>query len=129
MTNEKRYTLIKLDAGSSNDEGEAVESENALEQEETIVVSAAGARRSGALPAQEEDVVRIDSSSLADGEAKEARAADPAEEQPEAFSADGRSGEADGDSEGVPFQRMQTIIIICLIVVIVAFLVYFNFLR
>lgn len=121
MAEEKKYSLITLDKGSA-DEAASLEA-GETHEEETIVVSSA--RGVSAKPAAGADGVQAASSSAdLQQEATPCKTA-----QDKASQNKPSSKELPQDDEGVPFQRMQTIIIVCLIAVIVIFLIYFNFLR
>ena len=131
MADKKKYTLIELDTGLSECEERTAELSGTPVKEETIVVSSAGARPFDA--ARDGERVFVDTTG--DGGQKPSGAlvgevtrnvAEIASEQAE-YTASQDDGEDEDDT--VPFRRMQTVIIVCLIVVIVAFLVYFNFLR
>lgn len=113
MAEEKqKYSLISLDTGEEPVETTEVEERagvttttQVIDGEETIRVSSAGrtaASVDAAVPA---------------GNLLEA-----ADEQ--APMRDARRGE-----EPVPYRRMQSVIVLCLIVLIAVFLVYFNFFR
>lgn len=121
MTEEKKYSLITLDKGSAvevapHKVGEAPE-------EETIVVSSV--RGVSAKPAAGADSAQATSSS-SDPRHEVASYKTTQDKPPQNKPS---SNEPSQDDEGVPFQRMQTVIIVCLIAVIVIFLIYFNFLR
>lgn len=121
MIEEKKYSLITLDKGSV-DEVAPHEAGDAPE-EETIVVSSA--RGVSAKPAAGADSVQATSSSS--DPQHEVASRKTTQDKPSQSKLS--SNESSQDDEGVPFQRMQTVIIVCLIAVIVIFLVYFNFLR
>ena len=127
---QKKYSLINLDTGEAGEAAGVRTTRSVVDGEETIVVQSAST------------VEEAPSSMLdpAPAEAAEARAEAPIEDhsaetedhavttvawsKPKPKSED----EADGEDE-VPFKRMQAIIIVCLIVLIAIFFIYFNFLR
>lgn len=121
MAEEKKYSLITLDKGSANEAAPLEAGET--HEEETIVVSSA--RGVSAKPAAGADRAQ-ETSSSADLQQEAAPRKTAEDKSPQNKPS---SKESSQDDEGVPFQRMQTIIIVCLIAVIVIFLIYFNFLR
>ena len=50
-------------------------------------------------------------------------------EEPAQEEAPTHTSDAPEDEEPVPYRRMQSVIVLCLIVLIAVFLVYFNFFR
>lgn len=133
MSKEKKYSLISLDTGEEErvagvDEQAGVKtSRSFVDGEETIVVSSSP-----------KDSM-LESSLSIDTIASERKNMDATDD----LSAFGSNEHADAevevpletedlvgdDAEEIPFKRMQGIIIGCLIVLMLAFLVYFNFLR
>lgn len=133
MAEEKqKYSLISLDTGEEPVETTEVEERagvttttQVIDGEETIRVSSTGrtaATADAGVPAE-------DLSEAADGQAPmRERDAHHGEEliQEEAPTL---TSDAPEDEEPVPYRRMQSVIIICLVVLIVAFIAYFNFFR
>ena len=131
MAEEKqKYSLISLDTGEEPVETTEVEERagvttttQVIDGEETIRVSSAGrtaASVDAAVPAEDlpED---------ADEQApmRDARRG----EEPDQEEAPTRISDQPEDEEPVPYRRMQSVIVLCLIVLIAVFLVYFNFFR
>lgn len=131
MAEEKqKYSLISLDTGEEPVETTEVEERagvttttQVIDGEETIRVSSAG-----------RTAATVDAASLAEDLAEAAdeqapmRDARRSEElvQEEAPT---HTSDAPEDEEPVPYRRMQSVIVLCLIVLIAVFLVYFNFFR
>ena len=129
MAEEKqKYSLISLDTGEEGRTAVSVEERagvttttQVIDGEETIRVSSAekaAAPVDAAVPAE-------DPAETPDAPAPDARRSEelvqeevptPASDSPE-------------DEEPVPYRRMQLVIVLCLVVLIAVFLVYFNFFR
>lgn len=133
MAEEKqKYSLILLDTGEEPVETTEVEERagvttttQVIDGEETIRVSSTGrtaATADAGVPAE-------DLSEAADGQAPmRERDAHHGEELIQEEAPTHASDEPE-DEEPVPYRRMQSVIIICLVVLIAVFLVYFNFFR
>lgn len=133
MAEEKqKYSLISLDTGEEPVETTEVEERagvttttQVVDGEETIRVSSAG-----------RTAASVDAASLAEdlAEATDEQAPmrdrdayhgnEPVQEEAPTFTSDESE-----DEEPVPYRRMQSVIVLCLIVLIAVFLVYFNFFR
>lgn len=131
MAEEKqKYSLISLDTGEEPVETTEVEERagvttttQVIDGEETIRVSSAGRTAATADAA----ALAEDLSEAADEQApmRDARhGEEPAQEEAPTHTSD-----APEDEEPVPYRRMQSVIVLCLIVLIAVFLVYFNFFR
>lgn len=131
MAEEKqKYSLISLDTGEELVETTEVEERagvttttQVIDGEETIRVSSAGRTAATADAA----VLVEDLSEAIDEQApmRDARhGEEPAQEEAPTHTSD-----ASEDEEPVPYRRMQSVIVLCLIVLIAVFLVYFNFFR
>ena len=131
MAEEKqKYSLISLDTGEELVETTEVEERagvttttQVIDGEETIRVSSAGRKAATADAA----VLVEDLSEAIDEQApmRDARhGEEPAQEEAPTHTSD-----APEDEEPVPYRRMQSVIVLCLIVLIAVFLVYFNFFR
>lgn len=131
MAEEKqKYSLISLDTGEELVETTEVEERagvttttQVIDGEETIRVSSAGRTAATADAA----VLVEDLSEAIDEQApmRDARhGEEPAQEEASTHTSD-----APEDEEPVPYRRMQSVIVLCLIVLIAVFLVYFNFFR
>lgn len=131
MAEEKqKYSLISLDTGEEPVETTEVEERagvttttQVIDGEETIRVSSAGRTAATADAA----VLVEDLSEAIDEQApmRDARhGEEPAQEEAPTHTSD-----APEDEEPVPYRRMQSVIVLCLIVLIAVFLVYFNFFR
>lgn len=131
MAEEKqKYSLISLDTGEEPVETTEVEERagvttttQVIDGEETIRVSSAGRTAATADAA----VLVEDLSEATDEQApmRDARhGEEPAQEEVPTHTSD-----APEDEEPVPYRRMQSVIVLCLIVLIAVFLVYFNFFR
>ena len=131
MAEEKqKYSLISLDTGEEPVETTEVEERagvttttQVVDGEETIRVSSAGrtaATADAGVPAE-------DLSEVTGGQApmRDARHG----EEPAQGEAPTHTSDAPEDEEPVPYRRMQSVIVLCLIVLIAVFLVYFNFFR
>lgn len=116
---EKKYSLISVDTGAAEEETGVRTSREVVDGEETIVVS------SNASPREAQEAA-------ASGTPRRSQADHAhAETRPDLIDDADLVAQDDGsdDNDQIPFQRMQGIIIVCLIVLIVVFLVYFNFIR
>lgn len=133
MAEEKqKYSLISLDTGEEPVETTEVEERagvttttQVVDGEETIRVSSAG-----------RTAATVDAASLAEDLAEAADEQAPmreryarrdeelVQEEAPTFTSDESE-----DEEPVPYRRMQSVIVLCLIVLIAVFLVYFNFFR
>lgn len=131
MAEEKqKYSLISLDTGKEPVETTEAEERagvttttQVVDGEETIRVSSAGRTAATADAA----VLVEDLSEATDEQApmRDARhGEEPAQEEAPTHTSD-----APEDEESVPYRRMQSVIVLCLIVLIAVFLVYFNFFR
>lgn len=126
----QKYSLISLDMGEEPVETTEVEERagvttttQVIDGEETIRVSSAGRTAATADAA----VLVEDLSEATDEQApmRDARhGEEPAQEEAPTHTSD-----APEDEEPVPYRRMQSVIVLCLIVLIAVFLVYFNFFR
>lgn len=126
----QKYSLISLDTGEEPVETTEVEERagvttttQVIDGEETIRVSSAGRTAATADAA----VLVEDLSEATDEQApmRDARhGEEPAQEEAPTHTSD-----ASEDEEPVPYRRMQSVIVLCLIVLIAVFLVYFNFFR
>ena len=126
----QKYSLISLDTGEEPVETTEVEERagvttttQVIDGEETIRVSSAGRTAATADAA----VLVEDLSEATDEQApmRDARhGEEPAQEEAPTLTSD-----APEDEEPVPSRRMQSVIVLCLIVLIAVFLVYFNFFR
>lgn len=126
----QKYSLISLDTGEEPVETTEVEERagvttttQVIDGEETIRVSSAGRTAATADAA----VLVEDLSEATDEQApmRDARhGEEPAQEEAPTFTSDEPE-----DEEPVPYRRMQSVIVLCLIVLIAVFLVYFNFFR
>lgn len=131
MAEEKqKYSLISLDAGEEPIETTEVEERagvttttQVIDGEETIRVSSAGgtaATADAAAPAEDPPEVTDEQAPMRDARRSEELVQ---EEAPT------HTSDAPEDEEPVPYRRMQSVIVLCLIVLIAVFLVYFNFFR
>lgn len=131
MAEEKqKYSLISVDTGEEPVETTEMEERagvttttQVIDGEETIRVSSAGrtaASVDAAVPAE-------DLPEAADEQAlmRDARRG----EEPDQEEASTHISDEPEDEEPVPYRRMQSVIVLCLIVLIAVFLVYFNFFR
>lgn len=126
----QKYSLISLDTGEEPVETTEVEERagvttttQVIDGEETIRVSSAGRTAATADAA----VLVEDLSEATDEQApmRDARhGEEPAQEEAPTHTSD-----APEDEKSVPYRRMQSVIVLCLIVLIAVFLVYFNFFR
>lgn len=126
----QKYSLISLDTGEEPVETTEVEERagvttttQVIDGEETIRVSSAGRTAATADAA----VLVEDLSEATDEQApmRDVRhGEEPAQEEAPTHASD-----APEDEEPVPYRRMQSVIVLCLIVLIAVFLVYFNFFR
>ena len=131
MAEEKqKYSLISLDTGEEPIETTEVEERagvttttQVIDGEETIRVSSAGgtaATADAAAPAEDPPEVTDEQAPMRDARRSEELVQ---EEAPT------HTSDAPEDEEPVPYRRMQSVIVLCLIVLIAVFLVYFNFFR
>lgn len=130
---EKKYSLIDLDTGSAEEEFGVKTTRTVVDGEETIVVQSEPARdeQFGGDSASATDLSAEEAEVVAAIEA-EAQVAAPERDHEvivETSEASTKPTDPAGEDDEVPFKRMQSVIIICLIVIIVVFLVYFNFIR
>ncbi len=131
MAEEKqKYSLISLDTGEEPVETTEVEERagvttttQVIDGEETIRVSSAG-RTAASVDAA---VSAEDLAEAADEQApmRDARRGEESDQE----EAPTHASDEPEDEEPVPYRRMQSVIIICLVVLIVAFIAYFNFFR
>ena len=131
MAEEKqKYSLISLDTGEEPVETTEVEERagvttttQVIDGEETIRVSSAG-RTAATVDAAS---LAEDLSEAADEQAlmRDARRSEELDQE----EAPTHTSDAPEDEEPVPYRRMQSVIVLCLIVLIAVFLVYFNFFR
>lgn len=133
MAEEKqKYSLISLDTGEEPVETTEVEERagvttttQVIDGEETIRVSSAGrtaATADAAVPAENLPEAADEQALMRERDARYGE--EPAQEEAPTFTSDAPEGE-----EPVPYRRMQSVIILCLIALIAVFLVYFNFFR
>lgn len=131
MAEEKqKYSLISLDTGEEPVETTEVEERagvttttQVVDGEETIRVSSAGrtaATADAGVPAEDLSEVTGGQAPMRDARHGE----EPVQEEAPTLTSD-----APEDEEPVPYRRMQSVIVLCLIVLIAVFLVYFNFFR
>lgn len=126
----QKYSLISLDTGEELVETTEVEERagvttttQVVDGEETIRVSSAGrtaATADAGVPAEDLSEVTGGQAPMRDARHGE----EPAQEEAPTHTSD-----APEDEEPVPYRRMQSVIVLCLIVLIAVFLVYFNFFR
>lgn len=133
MAEEKqKYSLISLDTGEEPVETTEVEERagvttttQVVDGEETIRVSSAGrtaATADAGVPAEDLSEAADERASMRERDARHG------EELVREEAPTHASNEPE-DEEPVPYRRMQSVIIICLVVLIVAFIAYFNFFR
>lgn len=133
MAEEKqKYSLISLDTGEEPVETTEVEERagvttttQVIDGEETIRVSSAGrtaATADAAVSAENLPEAADEQALMRERDARYGE--EPAQEEAPTLTSDAPEGE-----EPVPYRRMQSVIILCLIVLIAVFLVYFNFFR
>lgn len=131
MAEEKqKYSLISLDTGEELVETTEVEERagvttttQVVDGEETIRVSSAGrtaATADAGVPAEDLSEVTGGQAPMRDARHGE----EPVQEEAPTLTSD-----APEDEEPVPYRRMQSVIVLCLIVLIAVLLVYFNFFR
>lgn len=119
MAEEKKYSLISVDTGSTEVEAGVRTRREVVNGEETIVVSSSA-------PMDE----TADMTSAADHLARSQTERANSDVGPDPLGKrDQQLQDHDMDDDQIPFRRMQGIIIVCLIVLIAAFLIYFNFVR
>lgn len=126
----QKYSLISLDTGEEPVETTEVEERagvttttQVIDGEETIRVSSAGrtaATADAGVPAEDLSEVTGGQAPMRDARHGE----EPVQEEAPTLTSD-----APEDEEPVPYRRMRSVIIICLVVLIVAFIAYFNFFR
>ena len=133
MAEEKqKYSLISLDTGEEPVETTEVEERagvttttQVIDGEETIRVSSAGrtaATADAAVPT--EDLPEATDEQVPMRERDVRHGQEPDQEEAPTYTSD-----APEDEEPVPYRRMQSVIVLFLIVLIAVFLVYFNFFR
>lgn len=133
MAEEKqKYSLISLDTGEELVETTEVEERagvttttQVVDGEETIRVSSAGrtaATADAGVPAEDLSEVTGGQAPMRERDARHG-------EEPVQEEAPTHASDALEDEEPVPYRRMQSVIVLCLIVLIAVFLVYFNFFR
>lgn len=133
MAEEKqKYSLISLDTGEELVETTEVEERagvttttQVVDGEETIRVSSAGrtaATADAGVPAEDLSEVTGGQAPMRERDARHGE--EPVQEEVPTLTSD-----APEDEEPVPYRRMQSVIVLCLIVLIAVFLVYFNFFR
>lgn len=131
MAEEKqKYSLISLDTGEEPVETTEVEERagvttttQVIDGEETIRVSSAGrtaASVDAAVPAENLPEAADEQAPMRDARRGE---------EPDQKEAPTHISDQPEDEEPVPYRRMQSVIVLCLIVLIAVFLVYFNFFR
>lgn len=126
----QRYSLISLDTGEEPVETTEVEERagvttttQVIDGEETIRVSSA--RRTAATADAAVLVEDLSEATYEQAPMRDARhGEEPVQEEAPTLTSD-----APEDEEPVPYRRMQSVIVLCLIVLIAVFLVYFNFFR
>lgn len=130
MSDEKKYSFISVDTGSDSDTGEPSKvrtTRDVIDGEETFVVSSAPADESRNASAITEGTSNAAASKI--GTPKEVTSENEIPRETTETAVPKIKASNNDESDEVPFQRMQTIIIISLAVLIVAFFLYFNFLR
>lgn len=131
MAEEKqKYSLISLDTGEEPVETTEMEERagvttttQVIDGEETIRVSSAGrtaASVDAAVPAEYLPEAADEQAPMRDARRGE---------EPDQEEAPTHISDEPEDEEPVPYRRMQSVIVLCLIVLIAVFLVYFNFFR
>lgn len=125
---DKKYSLISVDTGVAEEEAGVRTTREVVGGEETIVVSSSASCDEATSDDVLNTAAKVETAGVPERLDHTSRFADdgaPADAQ-----ASSQVDRDDGDDDDkIPFQRMQGIIIVCLIVLIVAFLVYFNFVR
>ena len=133
MAEEKqKYSLISLDTGEEpvettevEERAEVTTTTQVIDGEETIRVSSAGRTATtvdAAVPAEDLSEAADEQAPMREHDAYHDK--EPVQEEaPTHISAEPE------DEEPVPYRRMQSVIVLCLIVLIAVFLVYFNFFR
>ena len=117
---EKKYSLISVDTGAAEEEAGVRTERAVVNGEETIVVSSGVSRSERAERAATSDRSQHSSAERVYAGSR----SDSLNESDQLVQDNDRD-----DDDQIPFQRMQGVIIVCLLVLIVAFLVYFNFIR
>lgn len=133
MAEEKqKYSFISLDTGDEPVETTVFEERagvttttQVVDGEETIRVSSAVEAPVSADVLVNDAVPAEDLTGAAGAQVSDARRG----EEPVQEEALTHASDAPEDEEPVPYRRMQSAIVICLVVLIVAFIVYFNFFR
>ena len=133
MAEEKqKYSLISLDTGEEPIEATVLEKRagvttttQVVDGEETIRVSSAVEAPTPADEFVDAAVSAEDLPGAAGAQVSDTRKS----EEPVQEEAPAHASDAPEDEEPVPYRRMQSAIILCLVVLIVAFIVYFNFFR
>lgn len=128
----QKYSLISLDTGEEPVETTEVEERagvttttQVIDGEETIRVSSAGrtaATADAGVPAEDLSEVTGGQAPMRERDARHGE--ESVQEEAPTLTSD-----APEDEEPVPYRRMQSVIVLCLIVLIAVFLVYFNFFR
>lgn len=128
---EKKYSLIDLDTGDTEEESVVRTIRSVMDGEETILVQSEHptAVTSTAVPQDPEPAaqaeVRAEASlDLGERDTEDHAVTTVSWSKPKPVSESGTN-----EDDEVPFKRMQAVIIVCLIAVIVVFVIYFNFLR
>lgn len=116
---EKKYPLISVDTGIAEEEAGVRTRHEIVDGEETIVVSSRVAMN---------EATKMSPASDLGHRQMDHAFSDVSSSSHELEDRLGQDDSAD-DNDQIPFQRMQGVIIVCLIAIIVAFLVYFNFIR
>lgn len=116
---EQKYSLISVDTGTAEEEAGVRTRHEVADGEETIVVSSRGVVNEAEKASTVPDLEHSQTTRVHSG----------ANSVPSHESGQLAQDDDVDDDDQIPFQRMQGIIIVCLIVIIVAFLVYFNFIR
>lgn len=133
MAEEKqKYSLISLDTGEEPVETTVLEKRagvttttQVVDGEETIRVSSAVEAPTPADEFVDAAVSAEDLPGAAGAQVSDTRKS----EEPVQEEAPTHTSDAPEDEEPVPYRRMQSVIVLCLIVLIAVFLVYFNFFR
>ncbi|WP_251198496.1 hypothetical protein [Anaerotardibacter muris] len=142
---QKKYSLIDLDTGTTEEEIGVRTTRSVIDGEETIVVQSAPVSDAADVPASNAAQKGASVGSSSDPAQLVAQAEAPIETQfeeddiavsavawskPQPKAKTQSSAEpSNAEDDEVPFRRMQAVIIACLIAVIVVFVIYFNFLR
>lgn len=128
---EKKYSLIDLDTGDTEEESIVRTMRSVVDGEEIILVQSeqpteatSTAAPQDLEPAAQAEVRAEAPLDLGEYDTEDHAVTTVAWSKPKPVS----ETETNEDDE-VPFKRMQAVIIVCLITVIVAFVIYFNFFR